>query len=70
MLIKTAAFDSHPILVKLRMIPESMPIMRTMHIIPEKQTLPLESWVRLTVLPKIKTATVKNCWRDCAMLMA
>jgi len=69
MFMNTAAFESQPILLKLRMMPEIMPIPRTMTIIAEKQTCPLEICAMLVVLLRIKTATVKNCWRDCATLM-
>lgn len=61
MFMKTAALDSQPILLKLRMTPEIMPMQRTMTMIAEKQTCPLEICAMLVVLLRIKTATVKNC---------
>ena len=69
MFMNTAALDNHPIFVKLRMIPEIMPIASTTAIIPEKQTVLLDIWLMLVVLLKINTATVRNCWRHCATFM-
>ena len=69
MFMNTAALDSQPIFFKLRMIPDSMPIPRTITIIAEKQTCPLEICAMLVVLLRIKTATVRNCCRDWATLM-
>jgi len=69
MFINTAALDSQPIFDKLRMIPDNMPMPRMMTMIAEKQTCPFEICAMLVDLLKIKTATVRNCWRDCATLM-
>lgn len=69
MFIHTAAFEIHPIFLKLRMKPPSIPTAMMTTIMATKQTPEWAICSMLRALLKIKMATVKNCWRDWAMLM-
>lgn len=69
MFIHTAAFEIHPIFLKLRMNPPSIPTAMITTIMATKQTLPLAICSMFKALLKIKMATVKNCWSDWATLM-